>query len=70
VFLSVMLWGWMWGIAGALIAVPLLLGVRTVLKRSRRFRRACVYLEHDNGDAPSLRSLLRAKRHIAPTRAS
>jgi len=61
VFLSVMLWGWMWGIAGALIAVPLLLALRTVCKRTRRFRRACVYLERDNGEAPSLRSLLKRR---------
>ena len=26
VFLSVMVWGWLWGIAGAFLAVPLLLG--------------------------------------------
>jgi len=70
VFLSVMLWGWMWGIAGALIAVPLLLALRTVCRRSRRFKRACVYLEQDDGKAPSLRTLLKAKRHVASAKPS
>ncbi len=32
VFLSVMVWGWLWGIAGALVAVPILLALRTVCK--------------------------------------
>ena len=45
VFLSVMLWGWLWGVAGAFIAVPLLLALRAVCKRSRRLRLVCVYLE-------------------------
>jgi predicted PurR-regulated permease PerM len=61
VFLSVMLWGWLWGIAGAFVAVPVLLGLRTILKRSRRFKLACVYLEGDP-QPPSLRALLRVKR--------
>jgi predicted PurR-regulated permease PerM len=45
VFLSVMAWGWLWGVAGAFIAVPLLLALRAVCKRSRRLRLVCVYLE-------------------------
>ena len=45
VFLSVMVWGWLWGLAGAFIAVPLLLALRAVCKRDRRLRLACVYLE-------------------------
>ena len=45
VFLSVMIWGWLWGVAGAFIAVPLLLALRAVCKRSRRLRLVCVYLE-------------------------
>jgi predicted PurR-regulated permease PerM len=62
VFLSVMVWGWLWGIAGAFVAVPILLGMRTVFKRSKRFKLGCVYLEGDATPPPSLRSLLRAKR--------
>ncbi|MEP7301706.1 MAG: AI-2E family transporter [Caldimonas sp.] len=45
VFLSVMVWGWLWGVAGAFIAVPLLLALRALCKRSRRLRLVCVYLE-------------------------
>ncbi len=45
VFLSVMVWGWLWGLAGAFIAVPLLLALRAVCKRSRRLRLVCFYLE-------------------------
>jgi len=62
VFLSVMVWGWIWGIAGALVAVPILLALRTVCKRSPRLRLARVYLEGDATEPPSLRSLLRVKR--------
>jgi predicted PurR-regulated permease PerM len=65
VFLSVMVWGWLWGIAGALIAVPMLLGLRTVCKRSRRLKLVCVYLEGDANPPPSLRALLH-KRRPAP----
>ena len=35
VFLSVMVWGWLWGLAGAFLAVPLLLALRAVCKRAR-----------------------------------
>ncbi|MDQ2928063.1 MAG: AI-2E family transporter [Caldimonas sp.] len=45
VFLSVMVWGWLWGLAGAFIAVPLLLALRAVCKRVRPLRLVCVYLE-------------------------
>jgi predicted PurR-regulated permease PerM len=47
VFLSVMLWGWLWGIAGAFLAVPLLLGLRAVCKRLPTLRLVCLYLEED-----------------------
>ena len=47
VFLSVMVWGWLWGIAGAFVAVPLLLGLRAACQRSRRLRFVCIYLEAD-----------------------
>jgi predicted PurR-regulated permease PerM len=73
VFLSVMFWGWLWGIAGALIAVPLLVGLRSVCKRNRRLRLIAIYLEGDAvRDPPSLRSLIRIRRRapggVAPPR--
>ena len=69
VFLSVMVWGWIWGIAGALVAVPILLALRTVCKRSRRLRLLRVYLEGDASEPPSLRSLLGVKRRSPARRA-
>ena len=47
VFLAVMLWGWLWGIAGAFLAVPLLLALRALCQRVPRLRRVCAYLEAD-----------------------
>ena len=47
VFPSVMVWGWLWGIAGAFLAVPLLLALRAFCKRTRNLRLVCVYLEGD-----------------------
>jgi predicted PurR-regulated permease PerM len=47
VFLSVMVWGWLWGIAGAFLAVPLLLALRASCKRTRSLRLVCRYLEGD-----------------------
>jgi predicted PurR-regulated permease PerM len=62
VFLSVMFWGWAWGIAGAMMAVPALVGLRSVCKRQRRLKLMCAYLEGNNKPVPSLRSLLRPRR--------
>jgi predicted PurR-regulated permease PerM len=47
VFLAVMVWGWLWGIAGAFLAVPLLLALRAFCKRTRSLRVVCQYLEGD-----------------------
>jgi predicted PurR-regulated permease PerM len=60
VFLSVMFWGWLWGIAGALIAVPVLIVLRSACRRTRGLRLARRFLEGDRRQAPpTLRSLLR-----------
>ena len=62
-FLSVMLWGWLWGIAGALIAVPVLLTVRIVFHRVRALRVWASYLDRTQEiDIPSLRALLHPPR--------
>ena len=45
VFLSVMVWGWLWGLAGAFIAVPLLLALRATCRRDRRLRLVYVLIE-------------------------
>lgn len=69
VFLSVMFWGWLWGIAGALIAVPLLIVLRSVCRRARGLRLARRFLEGDRREAPpSLRSLLRRPAKPAQNR--
>jgi predicted PurR-regulated permease PerM len=64
VFLSVMFWGWLWGVAGAILAVPMLVGLRSVCKRNRRLRLLCVYLEGSRRPPPTLKSLLRHKRRL------
>jgi predicted PurR-regulated permease PerM len=68
VFISVMLCGWIWGIAGAFIAVPLLVAIRAAARRSRRLRLWCVYLDHGR-EPKSLRFLLglRRRRQRAPS---
>ena len=40
VFLSVPFWSWLWGIAGAIMAVPVLLALRAVSQLNRRLRSA------------------------------
>jgi hypothetical protein len=57
-----MFWGWAWGIAGAMLAVPALVGIRSVCKRKRSLRLLCAYLEGSYQPVPSLRSLLRPRR--------
>jgi len=63
VVLSVMFWGWLWGIAGALIAVPLLIALRNVTARTRKLRLIRRLLEGDRRQTPSLRSLVRLPPH-------
>lgn len=67
VFISVMFWAWAWGIAGAMMAVPALVGIRSVCKRQRRLRLLCAYLEGSHQPVPSLRSLLRPRRKAGRT---
>lgn len=55
VFLSVMLWGWLWGIAGALVAVPVLIGLRAVSQRTPRLRWLAALLDGRQVHAPGRR---------------
>ncbi|MGZ8272272.1 MAG: AI-2E family transporter [Burkholderiaceae bacterium] len=68
VFIAVMICGWIWGIAGAFIAVPLLVAIRAAARRSHRLRLWCVYLDHGR-ESKSLRFLLglRRSRRRAPS---
>jgi len=61
VFLSVMFWGWLWGIPGALIAVPVLIAMRSFFSRHRRLRHFARVLEGDFNAPPTLRALLRPR---------
>jgi predicted PurR-regulated permease PerM len=58
VFLAVMFGGWLWGIAGAFIAVPTLVAARSIARRSKRLRVWVTYLERGNGEPRPVRSLL------------
>lgn len=60
--LSVMFWGWLWGIAGAVMAVPILLAARAVCKRRRSLRIWHVYMEGSHRPVSSLRTLIRGRR--------
>lgn len=59
VLVSVMFWGWLWGVTGAVLAVPLLICLRTFAKRNRHMRPVAVYLRGSDRPCPSLASLLR-----------
>ena len=60
VFLSVMAWGWLWGIAGAFIAVPMLLAIRAACRRVPRWRLLAAYLSETSAPPASLKSLVSA----------
>jgi predicted PurR-regulated permease PerM len=65
VFASVMWMGWLWGVAGAMLTVPLLIGLRCVLASVRSLRPWCVMLEGRSDGVPTLSSLLRRRRPAA-----
>lgn len=44
-FLSVLFWGWLWGVPGAMLAVPILLMVRAACRRHPRGHWVCLFLE-------------------------
>jgi predicted PurR-regulated permease PerM len=62
VFLTVMIMAWLWGLAGAVLAVPLLVGVRCSLYRVKSLRLLRVFLEGGAANAQPLQTLLRPRR--------
>lgn len=58
VFLAVMVCAWMWGVAGAFLAVPLLVIIRSAARRSKTMRLWCVYLDRGRPELPTMRTLL------------
>jgi flagellin-like protein len=62
VFLSVMFWGWVWGIAGALVAVPLLVALRNGMRHSRRWRHVSYWLEQPAATTKTIRGMVREPR--------
>ncbi len=59
VLLSVMFWGWLWGVAGAVLAVPLLICLRSISQRNRRMRPVAVYLRGSDRPCTPLSTLLK-----------
>lgn len=53
-------------LTGALIAVPMLIAMRSFFKRHRRLRRLARFLEGDYNAPPPLRALLRPRGRLAP----
>jgi predicted PurR-regulated permease PerM len=64
VFLAVMFAGWLWGIAGAFIAVPGLVAARSIARRSKSLRVWATYLDRGRDDPPSVRYLLGLRRRV------
>jgi predicted PurR-regulated permease PerM len=67
VFLSVMLWGWIWGLGGTLVAVPILLCARAFCRRRTGLRHICLYLEGGNAHVPALETLLESREAVQVT---
>lgn len=44
VFLSLLFWGWVWGITGVIMAVPLTVMIQVICSHSERFRAIGVLL--------------------------
>lgn len=62
VILSVMFWGWLWGVAGTVLAVPFLIGLRCACRRARGLQLLSVYLEQSSQrELPSLRALMQQR---------
>ena len=74
VFLAVIVCAWIWGMAGAFLAVPLLVIIRSAARRSKNLRLWCVYLDRGRPELPTMRALLglglRRRRRRSPEAAA
>lgn len=61
VFLAVMCLGWLWGLAGAVLAVPILVGLRCGCRRVKPMRLLCIFLEGGGSPPPTLAALVRSR---------
>lgn len=52
VFLTVVLWGWLWGIPGALIAVPFLVVFKVICENFEPLKTVGIFLSGDEKDQP------------------
>jgi predicted PurR-regulated permease PerM len=59
IFLSVMFWGWAWGIAGTLVAVPMLIAVRQGCRSTRGLRPVIPWLERPAHTGKTIQTLVR-----------
>jgi predicted PurR-regulated permease PerM len=56
VFLSVIIWGWIWGVAGALLAMPMTMGLKIVLEQSKDLQWIARLIEGSHAPAPAVTS--------------
>ena len=56
VFLSVIFWGWLWGLAGTLLAVPILVVVKVICDGAPGLRRVGRFLDSEPVVAPAVRA--------------
>lgn len=63
VFLAVIFWGWMWGVAGALLAVPLLTVAKIISSHVPAWRRFAAFL----GEVEGIGAAVAAERADPPT---
>lgn len=54
VFLSIVFWGWMWGVIGAVLAVPILVIIKTSFSHLDRLQKFSVFIASDDRKAPRL----------------
>lgn len=66
IFLSVLIWGWIWGLAGAFLAVPMLISLRCILRR-RGSRLLYALLVGNGKAAPPLSHLMKKSTANHPT---